>query len=279
VALLAAPATGMAQHAIFDTVNSALAAEGHDNMELAVVEWITAGDEVGQTIFFNNRGNKQLDHHWVPNDPRNGNGTVLPWAIDSFDVSGDVPAGDQFMAISASMQTWQDLNCSFIPLVDLGLLPFDYGFVQFLLNHGGTNGFFPFLTHAGFLPGSFFDLLAPSGSSFILGARRIIKKKTPADLDNNGKADTALREIYYNDTFLWGDGTGGSIDIETVSLHEVGHGLSQGHFGRLARTDKNGKFHFAPRAVMNAGYTGVQHSLAGTDNGGHCSIWGSWPNN
>jgi len=31
--------------------------------------------------------------------------------------------------------------------------------------------------------------------------------------------------------------------------------------------------------VMNAAYTGVQQSPAGTDNGGHCSIWASWPNN
>lgn len=283
VALLAVPATGMAQHAIFDTVNSALAAEGHDNMELAVVEWITAGDEVGQTIFFNNRGNKQLGHHWVPNDPRNGNGTVLPWAIDGVDVSGDVPPGDQFAAITASMQTWQNQDCSFIPLVDNGLIPFDYGFVQFSVGFGGTNGFFPFLTHAGFLPGAFFDAIGgPGGSTSILGATFTFiwtdVSGGPTDIDNNGKADTALREIYYNDAFPWGDGTS-SFDIETVSLHEVGHGLSQGHFGRLARTDKNGKFHFAPRAVMNAGYTGVQRSVTETDNGGHCSIWGSWPNN
>jgi hypothetical protein len=278
VALLAVPATGMAQHAIFDTVNNALAAEGHDNMELSVVEWFTAGDEVGQTIFFNNRGNKQLAHHWVPNDPRNGNGTVLPWAIDGVDVSGDVPAADQFMAIGASMQTWQDQNCSFIPLVDFGLIPFDYGFVQYLLGHGGTNGFFPFLTHAGFLPGSFFEEVTPGGSGFILGVTFTFTWTTPADMDNNGKADTALREIYYNDTFGWGDGTN-SFDIETVSLHEVGHGLSQGHFGKAFRTTANGELHFAPRAVMNAGYSGVQRSLGETDNGGHCSIWDSWPNN
>ena len=278
-ASMALPVAGMAQHPIFETVNNALAAEGHDNLQLAVVEWITASDEAGQTVFFNNRGNKQLAHHWVPNDPSNGNGTVLPWAIDSVDVTGDVLPGADFAAIMASMQTWQNQNCSFIPLVDLGLIPFDYGVVQNILGFGGTPGFFPFLTHAGFLPGAFFDAVTPGGSTFILGATFTFVWISPADLDNNGKADTALREIYYNDAFLWGDGTGGSIDIETVSLHEVGHGLSQGHFGKLARTDRNGKFHFAPRAVMNAGYTGVQRSVTGTDNGGHCSIWGSWPNN
>ena len=282
VAVFALPATGMAQHPIFDTVNSALAAKGHDNMELAVVEWITAGDEVGQTIFFNNRGNKQLGHHWVPNDPRNGNGTSLPWAIDSIDLTGDVGDAAQYAAIGACMQTWQDQTCSFIPLVDGGLIPFDYGLVQNIVGFGGTSFFFPFLTHAGFLPGGFFDALDPGGSGFILGVTFTFIWTDgigPTDIDNNRKLDTALREIYYNDAFLWGDGTGGSIDIETISLHEVGHGLSQGHYGRLSRTDANGKFHFAPRAVMNAGYTGPQRSLTGTDSGGHCSIWSPWPNN
>jgi hypothetical protein len=58
----------------------------------------------------------------------------------------------------------------------------------------------------------------------------------------------------------------------------MGHGLSQDHFGKIFRT-KNGKLHFAPLAVMNAVYYDVQQELKGTDVGGHCSIWGSWPNN
>lgn len=286
--LLALPAAGMAQHPIFDTVNTALAAEGHDNVQLAVVEWITAGDEMGQTVYFNDRGNKQLDAHWVPNDPRNdigfGLGTALAWGIDGVGVTADASPDTQFLAIMAAMQTWEDQNCSFIPLVDLGLSPYDYGFVEFLLGFGGTPFFFPFLTHAGFVPEAFWETLEPGASEFILGATFTFiwidgPGGPPTDIDNNGKADTAFREIYYNDAFRWGDGTGGTIDIETVALHEAGHGLSQAHFGKLFRTDKNGKFHFAPRSVMNAGYTGVQRSLVGTDKGGHCSIWGSWPNN
>ena len=63
-----------------------------------------------------------------------------------------------------------------------------------------------------------------------------------------------------------------------MALHETGHGLSQDHFGKLHLTTANGKFHFSPRAVMNAGYTGVQQVLTGSDNAGHCSIWSSWPN-
>ena len=51
-------------------------------------------------------------------------------------------------------------------------------------------------------------------------------------------------------TLYWNDRS--TYDIETVALHEAGHGLSQGHFGKAFRTVKNGKLHFSPRAVMNA---------------------------
>jgi hypothetical protein len=67
--------------------------------------------------------------------------------------------------------------------------------------------------------------------------------------------------------------------VESVVLHQTGHGLSQAHFGTLSQTDKNGRFHFSPRAVMNAGYTGVQQRIGRTDNAGHCSLWADWPQN
>jgi hypothetical protein len=87
----------------------------------------------------------------------------------------------------------------------------------------------------------------------------------------------AWREIYYNDAFLWRDGA--TYDVETIALHEAGHGLSQAHFGKAFADAGKGKLHFAPRAVMNAAYSGVQTEIDGTDKGGHCSIWGNWPNN
>ncbi|MDH3735275.1 MAG: hypothetical protein OEU54_17220, partial [Gemmatimonadota bacterium] len=97
----------------------------------------------------------------------------------------------------------------------------------------------------------------------------------PTDIDNDGNFDYAFAFIFYNSAFPWA--IDGNFDVETVALHEAGHGLGQGHFGKAFGTIANGKIHFAPRAVMNAAYSGVQQSPAGTDNGGHCSIWGSWP--
>ena len=105
------------------------------------------------------------------------------------------------------------------------------------------------------------------------------------DIDNNGRADTAFREIYY-DPFVgffgpprvWADDGVSNIDVETVALHEIGHGLSQAHFGKVF-FDNKGNLKFAPKAVMNAVYVGPQRTLLGTDGGGHCANWANWPNN
>ena len=41
---------------------------------------------------------------------------------------------------------------------------------------------------------------------------------------------------------------------------------------------QTGRIQLSPQAVMNAGYIFGQQTLLGTDNGGHCSNWASWPN-
>ena len=89
----------------------------------------------------------------------------------------------------------------------------------------------------------------------------------------------AFREIYYDPSpWTWADDGVANIDVETVALHEAGHGLSQAHFGTV-RLKNDGSLMASPRAVMNALYAGPFRSLAGTDNGGHCGNWAQWPNN
>lgn len=153
------------------------------------------------------------------------------------------------------------------------------GFIAAAFGFGGSFDYVADITHNGWLPAPFFDLLAPGGSTFILGVTFTIvftdDNGNLIDTDNNGKYDVAWREIYYNDNFTWRDGA--TYDIETVSLHEAGHGLSQAHFGKAFRN--SGGLHFAPRAVMNAAYSGVQTQINQSDNGGHCSNWAQWPNN
>ena len=128
------------------------------------------------------------------------------------------------------------------------------------------------IVHAGWVPAGIFppNVIAVTFTFiFVDGAGN------PTDIDNNQRGDVAWREIYYNDQFVWR--INGDIDVETVALHESGHGLSQDHVGKLFQTISNTEFHFAPRAVMNAGYTGVQQVLTASDNAGHCANWGSWP--
>lgn len=231
------------------------------------------------TVFFNDRGNKQLDFDFVPGLALDGT-DAISYYVDTTRPSGDVSNAASEAAIDRAMATWEAQTCS-----QLGMFkaPFvgQSGFVAALFGFGGSFDYFADVTHSGWLPGSFFDLLAPGGSGFILGVTFTIiftdANGDPVDTDNNGKGDVAWREIYYNDNFLWQ--INDRFDIETVALHEAGHGLSQAHFGKAFRSGGNNKLHFSPRAVMNAAYSGVQHDLTGTDNAGHCSNWGSWPNN
>lgn len=268
-------------------LNTELAAMGLD-MQVAVIEYLTSGDgdEIGRTVFFSDRGNKMLGSDWVPGDPRRGGGTDITWIIDEFDFTLDVSSvAVSSAAITRAMDTWQAETCSDIPLTSKGTTASDAGVIQWIFGFGGSPPF-PIpadVVHAGWLPGAFFDILAPGGGSFILAVTftsiwvdvsdpaNII----PTDIDHNFRTDTASREIYYNDNFPWADGN--HFDIETVALHEVGHGLSQGHFGEVFLSPGNNRLHFDPRAVMNASYSGIQTELTGTDAGGHCANWASWP--
>ncbi|THH39461.1 M10 family metallopeptidase domain-containing protein [Neolewinella litorea] len=250
-----------------------------------MAEYITSGDsdEMGNVIFFNNRGNKQLSFDFVPGSLQLDGTDAVTYYVDETRPSGNVSVEESTSAIVASMDTWEAASCS-----ELGItrIPSDgrpTGFYSALLGFGGSFSYVADVVHGGWLPGIFFDRLRPNGSRSILGVTFTIiyvdGNGNPVDTNNDNKGDVAWREIYYNDNFTWSAGASPGFDIETVSLHEVGHGLSQAHFGKAFRTTSNGKLHFSPRAVMNATYSGVQTTVDGTDNAGHCSIWGNWPKN
>jgi hypothetical protein len=263
--------------AMMENVNATLAA-GNAIYTLHNAELLTPADsgEEGQTIFFNNR-TKQLGAHFVPGDPRRGGRANITYLVDQAEGAIDgLTVGQTTAAIDRAMATWNGVDCSTLPITKLPDIPgLDIGIVESLLGQPGGPFFLADITHAGWLPAT---VLPPNviGVTFTF---MFVDPATgaPTDIDNNGKLDVAFREILYNDRFVWR--INGNIDVQTVALHESGHGLSQGHFGKAFGTDANGKIHFAPLAVMNAAYSGVQQDLKGTDNGGHCSIWGSWPNN
>ena len=268
--------------AVMAKVNTHLETQG-GNIRLWVVETHTASKFEGQIVYFDDR-TLRLDEDWVPGDPRRGGYTDISWLSDKVEgMATGVSLAATQTAIGRAMTTWNSVSCAYIPLTNLADQDKDWGYVQNLLGMGGVAGWLADYTLAGWLPGEFFDLVdGPGASDYILGVTFTFiwvdsSTSTPTDIDKNHKPDVAFRETYFNNKFPWGINTSVPIDVESVVLHEAGHGLSLGHFGKLFRTDANGKFHFAPLAVMNAGYTGVQQVLSRTDNGGYCSIWASWP--
>ena len=192
--------------AVAPSFSAVEASAGAAAYELYSAEYITAdaGEQVGRTVFFNDRGNKRTGTHFVEGDPRrdwNG-GPGITFAVDGVQgaTSSGLSQADTDLAFRAAMDTWQGVRCSNLPLIDLGNAPFDYGFVQFLFGFGGFPGVAADLAHAGFLPGLFFDLLAPGGSNFILGVTFtfvfIDENGDPTDVDGDGQDDAAFREIY-----------------------------------------------------------------------------------
>jgi hypothetical protein len=267
------------------SMNEQLEALG-TSYRIGQAEWVTVTEAAifGQTVFADDRA-KQFVHHFAPEDPRRGGRVDISYQVDQGDgaTSTGLSSVETTAAIDRAMATWiESTQCSDLELSKLPDGDFELGRAQFLLGFGPLPERVADITHGGWMPRGFFDRLAYRGGDYILAVTftAIFADETPSwtDINGDGKMDVAFREIYYNDNFAWGiDVETDPFDVETVALHEAGHGLSQGHFGKLFRTDSNGKLHFAPFAVMNAVMSRQAQVLEGTDHSGHCSIWGSWP--
>lgn len=278
-----ATADNEALKGLMTELNAELADRGAD-MRVAHAEWVgrLGGEAAGQTVFANDRGNKQLGAHFVPGDARRGGGNAITYVVDQSDgaTASGLTAAETGGAIDRAMATWDEApNCS--GALDIQKVEdpgFDPDILDGLLGVGGFGTPVADVTHAGWLPAG---ILGPNTLGVTFTFVFTGADGQPTDVDGNGKSDVAFREIYYNDAFDWGIDVplGAGIDVETVALHEAGHGLSQAHFGKVFVTEANGKAHFAPFAVMNALISRQAQQLEGTDRGGHCSIWGSWPSN
>jgi hypothetical protein len=258
------------------------------NFRIAYAEYYTKAESgrVGQQIFAFDRGNKHFGISYVPGLERPSGATnEIRYLVDQSDgATGTAPvlsSAQTEAAIDRAMATWGNVRCSNL---DIGKVPdtgADPDVFDGLVGFGGIGTPFADITHAGWYPPAFFDLIAPDGSDFIIAVTEFFifvdEDGNPTDLNRDGELDFAFAEIYYNDAFAYGIDTSSPIDVESVALHESGHGLGQAHFGKIFQTTANGKFHFAPLAVMNAAYSGLNQDLLGTDKGGHCSLWASWP--
>ena len=270
-----------------DQVNEAIKLKGL-NYQLVKIEFLTSndGDQAGQTVLQRDLGNKQLDFDFVPFDPRrswsgpvDGENDNITYAIDqtadAIPPFGGLTAEQTDDVIERSFGTWQDATCSNLDLTrnnDFGL---DIGVVAFIFGTGGSTPFvFADVQNCGFTDINFGGGIL--GVAFTFGFQDENDEFT--DINNDGKIDCAFREIYYDPSWNWADDGTTNVDLESVATHEIGHGLSQAHFGNIT-IKNNGTLKASPRAVMNALYSGPYRDLNGTDKGGHCSNWAEWPNN
>ena len=139
------------------------------------------------------------------------------------------------------------VNCSVLPLTQNPSGAIDIGVVAFLNGLGGSPFIFADVQHAGFRDINFAGGILGVTFTFIF-----VNAGVPTDADGNGLADVAFREIYYDPSFIWRDNNVRNIDVESVAVHEMGHGLSQAHFGNDQHQNDGSLFDASPRAVMNA---------------------------
>lgn len=227
------------------------------------------------------------EFRWVADDARRlADGARITYLVDQSDgaTASGLSNAQTEAAIDNAMDTWQDNACfakvDFVKRTDTGADPdiFDsfFGF------GGMGDPFLADITEAGWLPRAFFEAVGgPGGGRGILAFSVtfiFIDPVTgaPTDINGDNRLDTALNEVYYNDTFgnpatdragnPWAiDAPLPAIDVETVALHENGHSLGIGHFGP------------PPAAVLNPIYAGIRQSPFPVDSAGMCSIWRSWP--
>jgi hypothetical protein len=210
-------------------------------------------------------------------------GVYLPFAKAT--VGGPAEA-----AFDASFATWNAVTCSNISVRKRVIAPAQIPSTLLTGMVPPTD-----IVDVGFVPASLFNLAFGPGASEEIVAVTVgwhfiedgpdgqplldpDGNVIPTDIDGDGRLDTAFKEVWFNDAFSYSTtGAPGTIDIETVALHEHGHTLELDHFGRIVGDETTGKIHASPRAVMNAVVdNGQLRSPLGTDNAALCGNFASW---
>lgn len=278
---------------MLDALRQSLAAD-HPSVELASAKISVFGDSTGwtgvTTLIANDRTHV-VDAQFVAGDARRHSGSDITYVVDQSDgaaLSLDPVTGGVFVidnsitepAIDASMLTWQNgPKCVSVPVTKVADNGGNIDLIDDIVFGRPRGTPTADITHAGWLPSSFFNAIAPNGANFILGVTFsfvfVDANGNPTDVDHDGHADAAFREIYYNRSFPWStvDGTV-NVDVQSVVTHESGHAFGLDHFGKVF-IDNRGTIKYAPRSIMNAVYVSPFRQLTGTDNASFCQLWAS----
>lgn len=249
------------------------------NMAVLQVEVLRKGsaDAVGNRTVYRVDRYQLLSAQWAPGDPRrNADGNNLTYLIDpTYMVSS---SGVNLEPINdTTFVTWEgEVANGKLNIVKRPYPATNPNYVLWYFGYGDPTYPDPF--QADIVTTGFVNVFDPS--SGILGVTWtfiwVDGSGNPTDINRDGYADVALKEIWYTEGWLWSDGSGPGIDFESVCLHENGHGLGLGHFGMFF-TNPSGKLFVSPRAVMNAFYIGALRDPRTTDHGAINHIYSNWP--
>ena len=261
-------------------INAQLRARGL-NIAVQEITFFTIGEGRPSTRLL------QREFRWVPNDPRRlPDGTNITYIVaqSQGDTTNGLTNSQTEAAIDRSMQTWNADRC--MSTVEIVKRPDPGTDITIFDSFFGFGDFGDYLAadivNAGWYPRAFFEAAAGPGAGrstlgFSITFIWADENNNPTDINNDGYLDTAVNEVYYNDTFgdpaddradnPWGINVAlPGIDVETVALHENAHSLGVSHFGP------------EPPALMNSSYTGIIHSPYPTDSAAMCTVWAQWPN-
>ena len=261
-------------------------------VQLASARISVFGDSAGwtgvTTLIANNRTHV-VDAQFVAGDERRHEGSDITYVVDQSDglaLSVNPTSGAVFVignattepAVDASMLTWQNSpQCVSVPVTKLADNGGNIDLVDDIVLVRPTGTPTADITHGGWITPTFFNRIAPSGANFILGVTFtfvfVDDAGNATDVDHDGHADVAFREIYYNLNFPWSTTEGTvNVDVQSVVTHEAGHAFGLDHFGKVF-IDNGGTIKYAPRAMMNAVYVSPFRQLTGTDNASVCQLW------
>jgi hypothetical protein len=276
--------------ALMQAANKKLKARGL-KVSIEAIQYFTIG--AGRP---SNRIHAQ-EFRWVPNDPRRiaqGDDITHIIATNRATTASGLTEAQTTAAIRRAFATWSaDAALDKVDLIERAYPGGDVTIFDELIDAAARTRFDDFgkqdgnpfaadIINAGWLPRAYFETVGgPGGGRGILAFSVTFifdnPDGTPTDINGDGRLDTALNEVYYNNTFgdpasdranrPWGIDVGGlGIDVETVALHENGHSLGLGHFGP------------PPDAVLNPVYAGIRHTPLAPDDAGMNAVWSSWPN-